>query len=432
MKLQQLLAAFTREQASALAFVLLALAAGGLVLLLVPAVISLLLHRKERKLYEVFQPLALPLALLVAAGAGNALVGKFLAAKPWHQPLQLALEILSVLIAGWAVLGLLTRLLLYYESSSQGTRLVRWLRGLLWPIRLGVLTATAYLALVLLVKSQQARHVLDTAATLAFICVLTFGLSRAVQLAFTDYRNRLEGGVQAATVNLLNRLVQLTILLLAALLILDQLGIKVTTLVTSLGIAGLAASLALQDTLSNLFAGIYLAGSHPLKPGDYVKLESGEEGFVVEIGWRHTTLRSWDNLLVVVPNSKVASTTFTNYNLPVPELSARVYCGVSYESDLEKVEQVALEAAREVQQAVTGALREWEPIVLFKEFGDSNINFVTVLRAKSPKDRFQLQHAYIKLLFKRFKEHDISINYPVQRLVTDEPLRIVQEEPGTR
>ncbi|MDP2576253.1 MAG: mechanosensitive ion channel family protein [Candidatus Palauibacterales bacterium] len=153
---------------------------------------------------------------------------------------------------------------------------------------------------------------------------------------------------------LVNNLARITVLGVGGLMVLNSLGISITPIITALGVGGLAVALALQDTLANLFAGIHILATRKIRPGDYVKLASGEEGYVVDVTWRQTTIRQLPHNIITVPNSEIASTSTTNYNLPHKELSVYVQVGVAYDSDLEHVERVTLEVAKEVMNEVEG------------------------------------------------------------------------------
>jgi len=176
----------------------------------------------------------------------------------------------------------------------------------------------------------------------------------------------------------------------------------------------------LQDSLSNFFSGFYLMLDQPIRPGDYIQLEDGQEGFVEEIGWRATRIRPFDNNLVIIPNSKLADSVIINWHQPVPEMSVYVWCGVAYHSDLDEVERIAIEVAHQVQDRMEGTNKEWDPIVRFKKFGDSNIDFVTVLRVLDPTQRFVVEHEFMKALFRRFNEEGIEIAFPMRTVIMRE------------
>ena len=97
-------------------------------------------------------------------------------------------------------------------------------------------------------------------------------------------------------------------------------------------------------------------------------------------------------------------------------MSVWVPYGVAYESDLKKVEKVSLEVAKEIQQTVEGAIRDFEPVFRYSEFGDSNINFITVLRVEEPMKRFVVRNEFIKALKERFDTENIEISWPIRKI----------------
>ncbi len=206
------------------------------------------------------------------------------------------------------------------------------------------------------------------------------------------------------------------IVLLAILIGLDTVGVSITPLIASLGVGSLAVALALQSPLANFFAGVQIAADKPIEIGQYIKLDSGQEGYVTRIGWRTTTIRALPNNLIVVPNARIMDAIITNYYLPEKDLSILVNVGVHYESDLEHVERVTVEVAREVLQTVEGGKRDFEPFVRFNTFGDSSIGFTVILRGEEFVNQYLIKHEFIKRLHKRFKQEGIVIPFPIRTL----------------
>lgn len=201
------------------------------------------------------------------------------------------------------------------------------------------------------------------------------------------------------------------------LMLLKASSLNITPLLAGGAITGAVIGLALQDTLSNFFAGLYLAFDRPVRVGDYIKLENAEEGYVEDIGWRNTRVRLMSNNLVVVPNSKLSQSTITNYYLPEQSSSVYITCGVSYSSDLQRVEDVAAEVGREVLARVDGADAGWEPLIRWKEFADSAITFLTILRVRQHDQKWLLQSEYIKALHSRFRAEGIDIPFPIRTTI---------------
>jgi len=279
----------------------------------------------------------------------------------------------------------------------------------------GILITAGYAAINELALTDQQRvlvarlslALVTAIATLVALRLLTLGVEAYVARAALDR-------TAVAYLYLLRKIGQVALLVVGVLLVLDQLGYKATALLAGVGLVSLGVGLALQDTLANFFAGIWMALDRPVSRGDFIELDGGQAGWVIEIGWRHCRLRTLDDTVVVVPNSRLASSVLINRSLPKPEMSVYVPCGVSYESDLEHVEAVCLEVARAVQQTAPGALPDWEPFVLFDEFAAENITFTVALRIGDPSARRQVRHEFIKALKARLDAEGIEINYPVR------------------
>ncbi|MFT5193462.1 MAG: small-conductance mechanosensitive channel [Cellvibrionaceae bacterium] len=219
---------------------------------------------------------------------------------------------------------------------------------------------------------------------------------------------------------IINRVLSIGVYAGGLLILLDSLQIPITPMLTSLGLSGLAVALALQPTLESFFAGLQVLTDHVVEVGDYVQLE-GLEGYVIEIGWRSTRIQTTQRNLVIVPNSTLVSAIITNYDAPVREMSVIVHAGVSYESDLEKVERVSLEVMHAVIKESHDAVKNRQPQFGFESFGDSNINFWVWHYAKSKAASNRLTSLIIKRLHTRFVEEGIEMNYPVRKIMYDAP-----------
>ncbi len=203
---------------------------------------------------------------------------------------------------------------------------------------------------------------------------------------------------------------------IGAMAMLGTLGISITPIIASLGITSLAVALALQPTLENFFSGVQLVMDKPIRVGDYIVLDSGEQGFVEKIGWRSTWIKMLPNNTIIIPNSVLSQSKIINYFYPEKELSVPVELGVHYSSDLEHVERVTLEVARETLQTHKWGVAEYETFVVYTGFGDSSINFTVMLRAKEYFNRFWVKSAFIKALHKRFAEEGITIPFPIRAI----------------
>jgi len=295
------------------------------------------------------------------------------------------------------------------------------LRGLaLW----GLLALGAYeslMSLDLVRSSEQAVRIPRNAHAVASVALAVWTSLRIFNGIIGLYMSAKQESPRAGEighhVNLARKAVNVVVLGLGLLFVLRVIGVDISPLLAGGAIGGLAVALALQDTLSNLFAGLYMTIDKPVSVGDFIKLESGEEGFVEEIGRRSTKVRLWANSLVVIPNSKLSQSVITNYFLPAQEMSVYVPCGVAYDSDLERVERVTIEVAKEVMARVEGSSPDWEPVVRWQRFGDFAITFVTVLRVTDFATQYRLKSEFVKALHRRFQQEGIEIRFPIRTVI---------------
>lgn len=204
------------------------------------------------------------------------------------------------------------------------------------------------------------------------------------------------------------------------LILLSTLGISVTPLIASLGIGSLAVALALQPTLENFFSGVQLLMDRPIRVGDFIELDSGEQGFVEKIGWRSTWIKMLPNNTIIMPNSLLSESKIINYFYPQRELSVPVEVNVHYDSDLEQVEEIALDVARDILKSHEYGVNNYNTFVVFHTFDSSSINFTVMLRAHEYFHQFFIRSAFIKALHKRFKEEGIVIPYPIRAINTSQ------------
>jgi small-conductance mechanosensitive channel len=151
-------------------------------------------------------------------------------------------------------------------------------------------------------------------------------------------------------------------------------------------------------------------------PGDYIELEGGVAGYVLDVSWRSTRLRTWHNNLVVVPNAKFAETIITNYQTPVPAVNVFLTCGVSYDSDLSQVQNISQGVMDELLEHDPNAIKEYGGWFGFDSFGESNVNFWLFVQARNRLASFELRTTLMQNLHQRLREEGIVINYPVRTL----------------
>ena len=250
---------------------------------------------------------------------------------------------------------------------------------------------------------------------LVIVLSVVIGATHVSGMLFRYYISRYELPVAAPglAIGVINGILWI----LGFLIALTILGVSIAPLLTALGIGGLAVSLALKDTLENIFAGINVLMEKSIRVGDFIRLESGQEGTVKDITWRTTRIELLSNNTVIIPNSKLAQSVVTNYHLPEKSLTLRLPVSVSYRTDPQRVEEVLVEVARKAAGEVPGLLVEPEPEVRFSPgFGESSLDFTLNCQVAEFSDQYLVQHELRKRIFQRFKEEGIEIPFP-QRTV---------------
>jgi small-conductance mechanosensitive channel len=279
-----------------------------------------------------------------------------------------------------------------------------------WCIAIGLYIGVA-------VSELPEKYILYISKAIHVLVILSISIATA-NLAgkiFIDYVHK--ANLPIPTTGLAYGILKGTILILGFLIILSVLGISITPLITALGVGGLAVALALQDTLANLFAGIHILMEKSIRVGDFIRLETGQEGYVEDITWRTTRVKMLPNNMVVIPNSKLSQSIVTNYYLPEKRMALLIPVGVSYSSDPDKVEKILVEEAKKAVGQVPGLLGEPEPFVRFiPGFGDSSLDFTLICQIQEFVDQYLAQHELRKRIFKRFNEEGIEIPFP-QRTV---------------
>lgn len=195
---------------------------------------------------------------------------------------------------------------------------------------------------------------------------------------------------------------------IAAMMILSHFKVDITGLVATAGVASLAVAFAAQESIANLFAGLTIMMDKPFRKGDRVELADGQMGDVREIGLRSTKILTFDNTLIVVPNSEIAKSCVINYSYPTQKFKIRQTIGVAYGSDIDKVKEVLTGISKDHQKILDVP----EPQVFFTEFADSSLNFMLVCWIQDYRDKFSIQDEINMAINRRFIEENIEIPFP--------------------
>ena len=203
-------------------------------------------------------------------------------------------------------------------------------------------------------------------------------------------------------------------------------GFSVTAVFASAGIAGLAIAMAARETLANFFGGISILLDRPFTSGDYIILDSGERGEVVDIGLRSTRILTRDEILICIPNSVITNVKVVNESAPAPRFRIRIKIGVAYGTDVEQVEEILMKLARENELAANNPV----PRVRFRAFGDSSLDFELLCWARRPEEKGRLIHSLNKGIYNALNEADIAIPFPQRDVHLFKPSEDVENQEG--
>ena len=247
---------------------------------------------------------------------------------------------------------------------------------------------------------------LKTSLVLIWALTLNLILIRIVEDWIRHWR--ISGRTGVEVIRLGGNIIRLVVLAGAVFFFLSLWKINITPLLASAGIAGVALALAAKETLSNFFGGVTVLLDRPYKVGDFIILDSGERGEVVEIGMRSTRIMTRDDVQISIPNSIITNTKVINESAPEPRFRVRIKVGVAYGSDVDQVEEVLLSVTRDNPLVAA----EPKPRVRFRAFGDSSLDFELLCWAHRPLDKGRLIHELNREIYKAFDRQRIVIPFP--------------------
>lgn len=341
--------------------------------------------------------------------------------RPW----LLALVPVTFIIAG-LVGGILVERIIVRRFQKHGT-LTGWkvdwvvakaLKGL--PIIWGTLAGVTATILSIPMSATREQFWLQVMLVPFILSLIILVLRLGSNLL--DYFNELRGG-RIVRVSLLRSLLKATILTLGLLILLQSLGISVTPVLAALGLSGLAVSLALEETLTNAFAGLYIMMSRQTRPGDYVfmKIDDNDhlEGYVADITWRSTTIQllptRMDNpeepSIAIVPNSRIASDIVIIHHRPRREREIVVELHLLSVGDLDALERITVETASRAMQQVLGNIPSAPPpVVRYCSFTPTSIKLMVVMYCSRSADAGLIQHEVVKQLYERYQREGILVS----------------------
>jgi small-conductance mechanosensitive channel len=331
-------------------------------------------------------------------------------------PMELATPLIVFVVtmaAGYTFWRILRRTLKAWTSRTGSRPGIILTEALTGPVLIWTLILAAHLAIQASALPERATRWSARVLLVLWILSLTLMGMRLAGDLVRYYGGGVRGALPVATLS--QNLAQLTVAILGLLVLLTQLGFQIAPILTALGVGGLAVALALQDTLSNLFAGFYMAWAGQIRLGDYIKLNTGEEGYIADISWRSTSIEALSNNLIIVPNAKLAQAVVTNYHLPDKRMSASLQVRASYECDPDRIERILLEVAVEGAREIPEMLAEPAPSIDFDPgFGESALAFTVNFSVTEFAKQFSVRKELRKRILRRFREEKIGMPFPAR------------------
>lgn len=264
--------------------------------------------------------------------------------------------------------------------------------------------------------SEVVMHFLAADVNLGFVHVSIFKLGLSVFFFFV-FRTAIKilqetghefafGQIDAATIDSLRAVLASVLWGLYALILLYLLGVSFTSITVVAGGLSLGIGFGLQNIVNNFVSGIIIIFGGTVRKGDIIQID-GIMAKVTEINVRSTTIQTFDNAIIAVPNSDILTSKITNWTRNDPIVKREIKVGVAYGSNVEQVRKILLEIAN----SNPNVCKSPEPLVLFKEFGDSTLNFTLFVWLHIEKSLTTLSDLHCAIE-KRFREEGISIAFP--------------------
>jgi len=324
----------------------------------------------------------------------------------WTRWSELLLWTLGFGLAGYLVDQVLFRALRARGSADSRPLLLQLASGLRWlPTSLGLILGARVGVARSHLAGEPLADVLLGIRLLTILVLTAFG-ARVLGRIIRAFTMREDTPVPSGTIFV--NLARGTVWVIGILMMLGTAGVSVAPLLTALGIGGLAVGLALQPTLENVFSGVQLLASKQIQPGDFIRLETGEEGMVLDVTWRNTTVQKPTNDVALVPNSVLARATVTNFTTLDPEFVLLIPVSFASAGDPDQVERIALEVAREVIAECAEAVPDQTPGARFAELTPPAAVLNVTIRCRTYQDRIPVRHEFIRRLAKRFADEGVQ------------------------
>jgi len=326
-------------------------------------------------------------------------------------PLVAYVIVLAVLVVGAAILGLVLHRIFHrlaaHVKGAWGELTIEILEFVLLPL---IVAGALDIAIEIVeLPPRFERVAAKLMSTVVLVVVFNF-LARGVALFLRNLAKKDPTFVRLTQPAIMAERVGFAFLALT--IFLENLGVSLTAVWTTLGVGSVAIGLALQATLSNFFAGVTMMADRPVSPGDHIMLQQpglNVEGEVTRIGWRATELRTPAKDVIFVPNSTMASSVLLNYTLSGSGAIAAMVVKVNATSDPEKVENTLLDAARKVAEHFHPPPGQEPQVTITSDYTDPFLQFSLRFPVQRFADRDHVAAELRKEIAKLYREGELKI-----------------------
>lgn len=277
---------------------------------------------------------------------------------------------------------------------------------------LGVYQSLAYIS-VFSQYSDDIWKIIKSIMIIIWACAISNLVSLLISELGVKFAEKTKSTLDDELMPLFRKLSRVIIYFAALMLLLNMWNLDITPFLASAGIAGFVIAFAAQDAISHLFGGISIYFDKPFRVGDRIQLESGEIGDVLEIGIRSTRIKTFDETVIIIPNSKIASSKIVNYNQPEAKIKEKVEITAAYGSDIDKVKKILLEIANSIEEVEKNPA----PSVYLNELGDYGLKFLVIMWVDNPHKTYKVKTKMNEEIYKRFKKERIKIPYPTREVI---------------
>jgi len=314
------------------------------------------------------------------------------------------------------VVKILEKIFMRLASKTKTTVDDDIVRAIQHPVSLLIILAGLKLFFIELWSSYSFERYINFTLDSLIIIVVVVTLVKVINIIIEGWglvwAKRTKSHLDDQLIKLLHQFATIVAYIFGFLWVLSVWGIQIGPLLAGLGIGGLAIAFALQPTLANIFGGVSLILDKAIKVGDMVKLDSGDSGRIHDIGLRSTRIRTWNNEILIVPNSKLVDSKVTNFNQPDKTIRVVIDFGVAYGSKIEKVQKVALDCLKKEKNI----LKDPAPFCWFMDMGDSALKFTMKFYVDDLVNKWSTHQSVIKKLYNSLNKAKITIPFPQREL----------------